>query len=337
MTKRQPTAIPLDELKVIDADYVPGAGSPPILIPDLEPPAGGEIAAAIPVRRRGPRWLALLGGAVAGLITLALGLAVDALIRDLFARTDALGWLGVALAALAVVALVALAVREVVALLRIRKVTAIHRAAVDAVAADDRVAARAVAADLAALYRDRPETARGRAALSRHASEIIDGRDLIGLAENEIMTPLDEAARRLVLGSAKRVALVTAISPRALVDLLFVGGEILRLIRRLATLYDGRPGTLGFFKLARSVAAHLAVTGGMAAGDSLVQQILGHGIAARLSARLGEGVVNGLLTARVGIAAISVCRPLPFVNGKPPRLADVMAELRGIGGDAKSE
>jgi putative membrane protein len=67
-----------------------------------------------------------------------------------------------------------------------------------------------------------------------------------------------------------------------------------------------------------------------------VQQILGHGVAARLSARLGEGVVNGMLTARVGIAAIEVCRPLPFINGSPPRLADVMAALRPIGGE-KSE
>ena len=78
------------------------------------------------------------------------------------------------------------------------------------------------------------------------------------------------------------------------------------------------------------------MTGGIAAGDSLVQQILGHGLAARLSARLGEGVINGLLTARVGIAAIEVCRPLPFVNGKPPRLADVMAELRRMSTDAKA-
>ena len=73
----------------------------------------------------------------------------------------------------------------------------------------------------------------------------------------------------------------------------------------------------------------------MAAGDSLVQQILGHGIAARLSARLGEGVVNGLLTARVGIAAIEVCRPLPFINGSPPRLADVMAALGPLAGEKK--
>ena len=70
----------------------------------------------------------------------------------------------------------------------------------------------------------------------------------------------------------------------------------------------------------------------LAAGDSIVQQFLGHGIAARLSARLGEGVVNGLLTARIGIAAIEVCRPLPFVTGRPPRRSDVMAELARLGG-----
>ncbi|MBN9010002.1 MAG: DUF697 domain-containing protein, partial [Rhizobiales bacterium] len=141
-----------------------------------------------------------------------------------------------------------------------------------------------------------------------HVREIIDGRDLIGLAEGSLLLPLDEAARRAVLASAPRVAVVTAVSPRALVDLIFVGTEILRLVRKLAT-----------------------VTGGMAAGDSMVSQILGHGIAARLSARLGEGVVNGLLTARVGIAAIEVCRPLPFVTGRPPRLSDVMSQLTRLG------
>jgi putative membrane protein len=135
----------------------------------------------------------------------------------------------------------------------------------------------------------------------------------------------------MVLSSAKRVAIVTAISPRALVDILFVGAEILRLIRRVATLYGGRPGVIGFWRLAQATITHLAVTGGIATGDSIIQQILGHGVAARLSARLGEGVVNGLLTARVGIAAVEVCRPLPFISGSPPRLGDVMAELSPLG------
>jgi putative membrane protein len=251
-------------------------------------------------------------------------------VRGLFARNDVLGWLALALTALAVLALVVMGWREIAATLRLRKVHQIHERALEAATADDRDMATGVVRELDALYRRRPETARGRAALGANRGEIIDGRDLIGLAETELMLPMDDSARRMVLGSAKRVALVTAISPRALIDLLFVGSEVLRLIRRIAVLYGGRPGTIGFLRLTRETMTHLAVTGGVAAGDSLVQQVVGHGIAARLSARLGEGVINGLLTARVGIAAIEVCRPLPFINGTPPRIADVMAALKPL-------
>ena len=86
---------------------------------------------------------------------------------------------------------------------------------------------------------------------------------------------------------------------------------------------------LGFLRLMKSVGAHLAITGGMAAGDSLVQQFLGHGLASKLSARLGEGVLNGLLTARVGLSAMAVCRPLPYGVRKAPGVGDVAPFLFG--------
>ncbi len=334
MTPRRPTAFSLDEVRYEPQDLYPT----PEESEDLAALEPHTTAVPPPVPRK-RHWLSLFLAAAGGIIALAVGIAVDDLVRELFQRSDWLGWLGVALVALAGIALFAIALRETLALLRLRRINHIHTRTVEAAAADDRRAALAIIPELEALYRARPETARGRAELARHRGEIIDGRDLIGLAETHLLLPFDETARRMVLASAKRVAVVTAISPRALVDLLFVGSEILRLIRRLATLYGGRPGTIGFFRLARASIAHLAVTGGMAASDSIVQQILGHGIAARLSARLGEGVVNGLLTARVGIAAIEVCRPLPFLEGSPPRLTDVMAALRplGTGKAAKGE
>ena len=52
-----------------------------------------------------------------------------------------------------------------------------------------------------------------------------------------------------------------------------------------------------------------------------------HGIAAKLSQRLGEGVLNGLLTARLGLAAIDVTRPLPFTALPRPALADLAKDL----------
>src|SRR5690606_24167952 len=136
-----------------------------------------------------------------------------------------------------VVAFVAILLRELFALVRLRRITAVHDKAAEAAASDDRALAVAACNELLTLYAARPETARGRKALSGHLEEIIDGRDLIGLAETELMLPFDETARRIVLSSAKRVSLVTAISPRALVDVLFVLAEIVRLIRLLSALY----------------------------------------------------------------------------------------------------
>ncbi len=141
------------------------------------------------------------------------------------------------------------------------------------------------------------------------------------------MGPLDADARRLVVAASKRVSVVTAISPRATVDMVFVLINALRLVRQLATLYGGRPGALGVFKLFRQVLSHLAVTGGVGMADSVVQQVIGHGIAARLSARLGEGMLNGLLTARLGLLTIDLVRPLPFHELPRPALNDLAGTL----------
>lgn len=327
---RRPAAYRLDEVHLSDDEEPTRAPQrEPFVVPEPDvfaEPAEGVLVPVTPKPRRA-RWLRWFLAAAGGLVTLALGLAVDSLIRSLFDRGDWLGWLGLGLTAIALLALVGLMIREVVGLVRLRRISHIQDLAAEAVAEDDRRKARETVAELGTLYGHRPETARGRAAMDAHLKEIIDGRDLIGLAETELLAAMDAEARALVLSSAKRVSLVTAISPRALVDVLFVLTEIMRLIRRLATLYGGRPGTIGFLRLARRAISHLAITGGIAAGDSLFQQVLGHGIAARISTRLGEGVINGILTARVGIAAVDVCRPLPFVFARPPRVADIVGEL----------
>ncbi|MBB99605.1 MAG: TIGR01620 family protein [Rhodobacteraceae bacterium] len=316
--RRQPAAFRLDDTRLsMDEDLSADAGA------DLD----GDTAVVPSPSGTGPRWGRWLAVGLGGLASLAIGLSVDALIRDLFARTDWLGWTAVALAAMAAIAAVGLALREVFGLLRLRKIDSLRQTLAEAAEQDDETAARAGLAELIALYSGRPETAAGRAALSAHLREVIDGRDLVRLAERELMKQIDARAVRIVKESVKRVSVVTAVSPRAALDLAVVLMENLRVMRRLADLYGGRPGVFGFLRLARHVVTHLAMTGGMAAGDSLVSQLLGHGLAARLSARLGEGVINGLLTARVGIAAIAVCRPVPFVGHGGPAVSDVMGEM----------
>lgn len=318
---RAPGAFSLDEAVIETA--------PPAELEMEVPNADAEtVIPTVPgTRRKRFRWGRLFWVALGGLVALASGLALDRLVADLFARNDWLGWFGLGLAIAAALAAAVIVGREVAGIMLLEKIDALRLRGAAAAEADDGAEARGVARDLVALYRDRPDTATGRAAVAGHLKEIIDGRDLVHLTERDLLAPLDRDARRLVSEAAKRVSVVTAISPRAIVDIVFVLVATLGLIRRLADLYGGRPGLIGFLRLARHVVAHLAVTGGMAMSDSLVQQLVGHGLAARLSARLGEGVVNGLLTARVGLAAIDVCRPLAFAAVPRPGIADVMGGI----------
>jgi putative membrane protein len=227
----------------------------------------------------------------------------------------------------ALTAFLAIVGREFAGMWREQKIERLRDAAVDALSVKDHQAAKRIVADLSALYGARPSTAQGRARLKNLADEIIDADDRLAIAERELLVPLDQQARRAIAGAAKQVSLVTAVSPRAIVDVAFVVFAAVRLLRTLARIYGGRPGLFGFLRLARAAFNHLAVTGGMAVGDSLMQQVLGLGLAARISAKLGEGVLNGLMTARFGLAALAVCRPLPFVREEPPKIGDVAGEL----------
>jgi putative membrane protein len=281
----------------------------------------------MPPARPGLRWGAVFWTALGGLVLLGLGLSIAHLIEDLFARSEGLGFLGLGFAAVAGLALTIVIAREAVGLARLATIEKMHLRAAQVLRSDDRAASRVIVGDLIKLAHQNPQLARARATLQGHADDIIDGADMIKLAERELMTPLDQEARRLVSSAAQRVSIVTAVSPRALIDILFVFVASLRMIRQLARLYGGRPGTLGMIRLLRHVIAHLAVTGGMAASDSMIQQMLGHGIAAKLSERLGEGILNGLLTARLGLAAIDVTRPLPFTALPRPALTDLAKDL----------
>jgi putative membrane protein len=283
-------------------------------------------ALAAPVRRRVP-WATMFWVSAAGLLLLATGLGIANLIEDLLARAAWLGGVGAVLAAIAVVALLAILMREGLGLARLATIDTLRERAAAILVSDDRAAGRALGRDLIALTKRMPRLARARARLEGHLGDIIDGGDLVRLTERELMAPLDEEARRLVSAAAKRVSVVTAVSPRAAVDMVFVLVTALGLVRRLALLYGGRPGALGLFKLLRHTVSHIAVTGGMAASDSLVQQVIGHGLVAKLSARLGEGVLNGLLTARLGLAAIEATRPLPFAALRQPALNDLAGSL----------
>lgn len=322
---RRPAAFPLDHSNVVVAerDREPETVSVVPEPDDMTRPATTEIPQPT---WRFP-WATLFWSALGGLAALGLGLAVLRLTDDLFARSQPLGWLSLSLTALAALALLVIGLREVRSLLQLRQIDHLRERAAATIVSDDRAEGIAATKELLHLTHKMPSLARARKTLETQLGDIIDGADMIRLAERSLMAPLDREAKRLVTAAAKRVSIVTAVSPRAVVDILFVLITAVGLMRSLAYLYGGRPGSLGLIRLMRHCIAHLTLTGGLAVSDGLVSQMLGHGVVAKLSTRLGEGVLNGLLTARLGLAAIEVTRPLQFVAQSQPSLRELAGDL----------
>ena len=180
---------------------------------------------------------------------------------------------------------------------------------------------------LVAHYRGRGDLAWGLARVRDHAGDVLQQGDLLRLADRELLRPLDGEARRVILKSAKRVSTVTALSPIMWIAVGFVLVENVRMFRAIAGLYGGRPGVLGALRLARLVVGHVIATGGIAMTDDLLGQFVGQDVLRRLSRRLGEGAFNGALTARLGVVAVEVTRPLPYLDTEPLRMREIFGEL----------
>lgn len=235
------------------------------------------------------------------------------------------------MASVAGVAALAIISREDLwALARLRRIEHIQTDAAHALNTDDADAASRAIASLSQLYAARADARLGLKEMKQFEADILDGRYCIRLAERYLVAWRDAEAHRIIAHAARRITFVTTVAPTAALDMLFVAAQNLRMLRELATLYGGRPSTLATFRLARMVIGHLAVTGGLALSDNLVQHVVGKGLLGRLSARFGEGAVNGILTARVGLA-----RRLPPHPAGNPRQGDAGQSAEGAGLDRR--
>jgi len=322
-------------------------GQKPQSGPDTAPPVpdvGGmpegramQSVAALATARpsRLARWFWSLLAALLGAV---VSVAAWDFVTGLIDRAPLLGFAVMALVIAFLLVLLVIALRELAAFARLRRMDSVHRAAETALANEDLKAAHDVIAQLDALYRGRDAMKWGRERLAERAAEQFDAATLLSLAETELLAPLDQQAVKEVEAAARQVATVTALVPLALADVAAALTSNLRMIRRIAEVYGGRSGTLGSWRLVRAVLTHLVATGAVAVGDDMIGSLAGGGLLGKLSRRFGEGVVNGALTARVGVAAIEVCRPLPFTVQKRPSVSALVGRaLTGLFGMGKTE
>src|ERR1700761_3622607 len=123
----RPRAFRLDDSEVvIEPQHEPIPASPPPVVLDEEE-REIEIAQQSGVLARWrPSLAALFWSGLGGLVSLGLGLWFTQILEDLFARAQALGWIGAALLALTGIALLAIVSREIAAVARQSRIARLH-------------------------------------------------------------------------------------------------------------------------------------------------------------------------------------------------------------------
>ena len=259
-------------------------------------------------------WGILFLSSLFGLILLWLSATLISSFEKLYKQGDIIGWTAIGLSILLILSLVVIIAKELISLSKLKKLGNLKVKGAEIHQNNQIKPARSYARQIKQLYRETPKRNWVLKILSEQEQTIMDGRELIELIDTEIGAPLDKEVQNIISETAQKVSILTAIAPGPFIDMAAVTVLNVNMIRKIASIYGVRPGLWSLTRLGRNIIAHLAVTGGLAMTGDLLQPLIGSSIAAKLSKKLGEGMINGALTVRIGMSAQEITRPIPYIK-----------------------
>ncbi|MGM0562221.1 MAG: TIGR01620 family protein [Pseudomonadota bacterium] len=265
---------------------------------------------------------------LAGLGLLAVtgfGMALDSLVTAILGSESWYHWALLGACGLLLLGALLLGLRELGALLRLKRLT--HLQARSHTAREDASEARSLLDSLLQLYAKRPVSEWAVASWREREGDLTDDREKLEAFERDVLGQLDRRATAIITSATRRSGFINVLSPFAIFDMLATAVIDLRMVARLARLYGGRPGGLASLRLLRIAFLDVIAAGTLEAADETLGDLVGASVTARLSGKAGAALVNGLFTARLGLAAIEACRPMDWQSGRPSARRLVMQAL----------
>ncbi|MGO1626702.1 MAG: YcjF family protein [Halomonadaceae bacterium] len=165
------------------------------------------------------------------------------------------------------------------------------------------------------------------AAFQRASEPHHSGQDTLTLLDHHLLAPRDREAQRLISRMCGETAVMVAVSPLTLVDMALVAWRNLAMVDRLCRLYGLELGYASRLRLFKTVLHNMAFAGASELATDAGMDMLSLDMTGRLSARAGQGLAVGLLSARLGLRALRLCRPLAFAPEEQPTLGDLRRDL----------
>ena len=151
--------------------------------------------------------------------------------------------------------------------------------------------------------------------------------ELLSLFSQHVLRPIDDRAYSVVAARASDTAILTAASPLAILDTILTLWRNARLVREIGQLYGARPGFIGIAKLLSHILENMAVAGTANLITDSAMETVGGNLTGAISAQVGQGIANGLMTARIGLITMQLCRPINFTDEERPKFGRVRQEI----------
>lgn len=161
----------------------------------------------------------------------------------------------------------------------------------------------------------------------RQLNEAYSAQEITHLFSRHVLSTFDSQAKKLISKMAAESAVIVAISPLAVVDMFFIAWRNLRLMNKIAEIYGIELGYFSRIRLLRMVLVNIAFAGATEVAQDIGMDWLSQDVTAKFSARIAQGIGVGLLTARLGVKAMELCRPLAFQLNEKPKLSHIQQEL----------
>ena len=153
------------------------------------------------------------------------------------------------------------------------------------------------------------------------------------LFEAIVLSHADELVNQRISEASMQTGVAVALSPFALADLILVLWRASRLVREIAQIYGDKPGLWRRFGLLKKFVETLFWTGASEVAIDVGSDFMGAELSSKISARAGQGLLAGLMVARLGRFVQQQLRPLPLalppVSSVKGLLAAILKKLQG--------
>lgn len=181
--------------------------------------------------------------------------------------------------------------------------------------------------DIANNLNHLPTIAQAEQRWKSQLNEAYNAKEVLYLFSENVLKPIDKQVKQMISRNAAENAVIVAVSPLAVVDVLLMAARNIALVNKITKAYGMELGYISRLKLFKMVLKNMVFAGATEIATDVGMDFFSQNLTAKLSLRAAQGIGVGLLTARLGIKAMEFCRPVAFQANERPRISAIRQEL----------